>query len=101
MMYRGSEFVERIAFCPAGEIENTQFIEMCKMDGVFTVGYSCDPDWEYAFYMNDISDYERVRFNIMEQIFKNESIDELLDNLSDILDDGFADILIEANNAHE
>ena len=101
MMYRGSSFVEMIAFCPAGEIENTQFIEMRKMDGVFTVGYSCDPDWEYAFYMNDISNYERVRFNIMEQIFKNESIDELLDNLSYVFEEGFADILIEDDNDDE
>jgi len=95
MMYRGSSFVEMVAFCPNGEMENTHYIEMRKGDGMFTVGYCCDPEWNYAFYMDAQSDYERVKFNIMEQIFECESAEELLDTLSDIFEDGFSDILIE------
>lgn len=95
MMYRGSSFVEMIAFCPAGETENTHYFEMHKGDGMFTVSYCCDPEFSYAFYLDCQSDYERVRFNVMEQIFKCDSIDELLDNLDNIFTDGFADILIE------
>ena len=95
MMYRGSSFVERIAFCPDGDPKSTHFIEMCKGDGMFMVDFCCDPDWGYAFYMDSQSDYERVKFNIMESIFECESIEELLNTLSDIFEDGFADILIE------
>lgn len=94
MVYRGSEFVEMIVFNPAGESENTHYFEMHKGDGMFTVSYCCDPEWNYAFYM-DNADYERVKFNIMEQIFACDSIDELLDNLDEVFTDGFADILIE------
>lgn len=95
MMYRGSSFVEMIAFCPDGDPCETHYIEMRKGDGMFTVGYCCDPDWDYVFHMDSQSDYERVKYNIMEQIFECESIEELLDNLDEIFNDGFADILIE------
>ena len=95
MMYRGSSFVELIAFCPNGEPENTHFIEMHKGDGMFWVTYCCDADWCYEFYMYNQSDYERVKFNIMEAIFECEDTDELLNTLSEIFQDGFADILIE------
>ena len=101
MVYRGSEFVEKIVFSPAGEPENMHCIEMRKGDGVFTVGRCCDPEWNYAFHMDMQSDYERVKFNIMEQIFECESLEELLDNLTDIFEDGFTDILIEDSNDDE
>ena len=95
MMYRGSSFVEMIAFCPAGEPQNTHYIEMRKGDGMFTVSYCCDPDWCYGFYMDNQSDYERVKFNIMDAIFECEDTEELLDNLNEVFQDGFADILID------
>ena len=95
MMYRGSLFVEKICFCPSGDLNDSHCIEMRKNNGIFTVGYCCDPNWNYSFNMNDVSDYERVKFNIMTELFKYEEIDELLDRLSFVFEDGFADILIE------
>lgn len=95
MVYRGSSFVEMIAMHPDGMPEETHFIEMHKADGMFQVTYCCDPDWCYRFAMNTQSDYERVKFNIMEAIFECDCEEELLDNLSTIFEDGFADILIE------
>lgn len=97
MMYRGSMFIERIGFCPDGNPKNTHFIEMCKGDGIFTVAFCCNLDWHYEFAFDNVSDYERVKYNVMEQIFECDSIEELLDQLSEIFEDGF-DIITEDEN---
>lgn len=95
MMYCGSAFVERIGFCTDGDAKNMHYIEMCKYDGMFTVSFCCSEDWDYSFYMDSQSDYERVKFNIMDAIFECDTIEELLHELSDVFEDGFSDILIE------
>lgn len=98
MVYRGSSFIEMIAMCPEGASEETHFIEMQKGDSMFQVTYCCDPDWCYRFYFNSQSDYERVKFNVMNQIFECDDTEELLGKLSYIFEDEFADILIEDCN---
>lgn len=95
MVYCGSSFIEMIAMCPEGTPEETHFIEMQKGDRMFQVTYCCDPDWCYRFYLNSQSDYERVKFNIMETLFECKNAKEMLDQLSEIFEDGFSDILIE------
>jgi hypothetical protein len=95
MMYRGSSFIEVIAMCPEGEMDNTHYIQISKGDGMFTVSYCCDPDWGHTFYLDSMSDYERVKFNIMEAIFECEDPMELLDELDERFEGGFADILMK------
>lgn len=96
MVYYGTNTVECIEFHPAGDSKNHHFIMMTKQSDapIFTVECCCDPEWHYDFWMKNNSDYERVKFNIMETIFKCEDVDALLIVLSEIFEDGFADILI-------
>ena len=97
MVYNGTYTSEAIVFHAAGCSEEKHFIELVKHidEPVFRVSCCCDPDWNYEFYMGNPSDYERVKFNIMEQIFEAESIEELLVVLAEMFEDGFADILID------
>jgi hypothetical protein len=96
MVYYGTENTELIVFHGAGDPNDTHFIGMIKHadSRSFSVRSCCDSDWCYEFHMNNNSDYERVKFNIMETAFDCEDMDELLDALSEIFEDGFANILI-------
>ena len=86
--------MEMIAMCPEGEPEQTHYIHLSKGNGMFTVSYCCNPDWGYSFYMDGLSDYERVKFNIMNAVFECDDVDELLEHLSEVFEDGFSDILM-------
>ena len=95
MMYRGSEYFEKIYLCPEGRPTNIHYIELVRCKNMLVVETCCTPGWSYSFISDDTSDFERIRFNIMDQIFKCKGLDELLNRLGIIFEDGFADILIE------
>jgi hypothetical protein len=61
----------------------------------FFVTCCCDNEWVYEFYMDNNSDYERVKMTIMDTIVDCDSVEEVMDELSDIFEDGFYDILVE------
>lgn len=97
MVYHGTSITERIMVHPMDGLNETHFIELTKVadDPVFFVTCSCDEDWFYAFMMGNNSDYERIKYNIMENLFEADTMDELLETLSEIFEDGFKEILIE------
>ena len=92
MVFNGSANVERIFFSVNGK---THWIDMAihHDEPVFSVTCCCDEEWEYDFFYSP-SDYSRIKFNIMNAIFENESIDDALCSLDDIFCDGFSDILL-------
>jgi len=96
MTYCGTSVTETIMIHEDGDPKAGHYIEMSKsaVSSTFFVSCCCYDDWGYEFSMKNPSDYERVKFNIMESIFASESMDELLEMLSEIFEDGFADILI-------
>ena len=96
MVYTGTGMAE---FINVNDNGNHYSIEMAKMpnDNTFAVICDYDENWGYEFYMENNSDYEKVKFNIMEAIFECESMDELIKELSEVFEDGFADILVESN----
>lgn len=95
MKYCGTYATERIAISVPGD-EAMHFIEMTKSgsEPTFWVNCCCDENWSYEFVMEDNSSYERVKFNIMQSIFECDTMEELLDMLSEIFEDGFEDILV-------
>lgn len=97
MIYNGTYTSEAIEFRTIGLPDDFHWIEMTKSadEPTFFVTCCCDPDWHYKFLMENNSDYERVKMAIMNAIFDCENPDELLDELSEIFEDGFTDILIE------
>jgi len=97
MVYNGTYTAEVITFHTAGIYEDMYCIELQKHcdESMFRVSCCCDPTWVYEFDMSTPSDYERVKFNIMEQVFECDDVYELLNVLDEMFKDGFADILVE------
>ena len=97
MIYHGTEVVESIAVRPMEDMDVKHYINMVKMsdEARFYVDCCCNPDWFYDFKMENNSDYERIKFCIMENIFKCETMDELLYTLGEAFEAGFDDILIK------
>lgn len=97
MVYYGTNMVECIEFHTAGDPNDGHFIMMTKRSDapIFTVECCCDSEWRYDFWMKNNSDYERVKFNVMEAIFECEDMNALMRYLGEIFEDGFEDILVE------
>ena len=96
MVYHGTEVSERIMVHPFDGLQETHYIEMTKSadENVFTVTSCCGNDWEHEFYMGNISDYERVKFGIMNCIDECDTMEELLVVLDEMFHDEFGGILI-------
>ena len=97
MVFRETNQIESIAVSPMDGLNETHYINLIKSgsEPTFYVTCCCDEDWGYEFYLENNSDYERVKFNIMNAVFECETMDDLLNMLSDTFEDGFADIMVE------
>ena len=97
MVYHGTSMSESILFHPIGNHNQVHFVEITKAatKPTFFVTCCCDEEWFYEFYMDNNSDYERVKMAIMEAIVDCDSVYDLMDELSEIFEDGFTDILVE------
>ena len=100
MTYCGTSVSECIIIHNDGDPKAKHYIEMTKAANTsnFIVTCCCYDDWGYEFKITNPSDYERIKFNIMEAVFECENFDELLTCLSEIFEDGFADIIINGGN---
>ena len=98
MVYRGTSKTETIWFGPENDLEELHCIELCKAENesVCYVTTCCNSEWVWAFKLDAPSNYEMVKFIIMETIFECCCcINNLLDTLDDIFSEDFADILVE------
>ena len=97
MVYYGTYTTERIAIHPIGEPECMCFIELTKLADVpvFAVSCSHSAQWYHEFYIDNNSDYERVKMAIMDVMFTAASISEVMDELTEIFKDGFDGILVK------
>ena len=97
MTYCGTSVTETIMIHENGDPTACHYIEMSKsaVRPTFFVSCCCYDDWGYEFSMKNPSDYDRVKFNIMQSICESKDMDELLEMLSEIFEDGFSDILIQ------
>lgn len=103
MVYSGTYAIEAIEFSYVSNPAEKHHIELIKFADTPTFGVSscCGGDWYYEFLMEGNSDYERVKMAIMDTIFECETVEELLDELSGLFEDGFSDILIEDDDCDE
>jgi hypothetical protein len=97
MVYCGTDVTELIVFHTVEDSSNQHFIMMTKHADVaiFSVECCCDSEWRYDFHLKNNSDYERVKYNIMTNIFECEDMHALMVALSELFVGGFKDILIE------
>ena len=98
MIYHGTHTTETIVVHPNNDERNHQFIDLIKgaEEQILTVQMDDGVDersWD--FYLDEPSDYERIKFNIMQSIFDTEDMDELGEVLDEIFNDGFESILIK------
>ena len=99
MVYYGTDNVEIIQVRPMDDLDGIHFISLGKRanEPTFYVTCCCDENWGYEFYLENNSDYERVKFNIMEAIFECNTVEELMTALTDVFEDGFSDLMVENN----
>ena len=97
MRYCGTCAIERIMVNPMNDLHEVHFIELEKAanEPMLYVTCCCAEDWVYIFSLEDPSDYERIKFNIMQTMFECETMEELLDGLSELFEDGFEELLIK------
>ena len=98
MIYRGTYQQETIMVSPEDCTQSYQFIDLTKdaADNILTVRLDTGLDeCEWSFYLDEPSDYERIKFNIMQSVFETENMEKLAETLDEIFNDGFEDILIE------
>lgn len=101
MIYRGTNFTERIQLSPMDRINTVQWIEMRRFgnDNDLEV-FLCDDYgnrrevWSWWFTLDNQTTYEQIKFNIMASIFDCDTITDLVDALSEIFTDGFSDVLL-------
>lgn len=96
MVFRGSSNIESIFFHPAGNNEETHWIDLTITpdESTFMVTCCCGDNWKYEFIYTK-SDYERIKYNIMEVVFEAEDVEQVMEMLSEIFEDGFANILVD------
>lgn len=96
MVLCGFYTAEAIAIHPDDDLHETHFIylEQSKENPTFSVSCCCDEDWEYTFVYSK-SDYERIKFTIINAISECDSMEEIMDALSEIFEEYWADILVD------
>ena len=97
MTYCGTSVTETILVHDDGNHDVNHAIELtrCSYSSEFLVSYCGDECWYYEFSMKDPSDYERIKFCIMENVYKCRNMPSLIENLNNIFENYFADILIQ------
>lgn len=100
MVYRGTSNTETIWFRQENDFKEMHYIELHKADDepVFYVTSCCNEDWIWAFKLDNPSNYEMVKFTIMETAFGCCCINSLLDALDEIFAEELVDILVENEN---
>lgn len=95
MIYNGTNVTEKIWFSPMHDDNDTHYISLIKAvnDPVFYVTTCCNEEWVWAFYMDGVSNYEMVKHTIMDTVFECRNIGQLLNELDDIFEENFADII--------
>lgn len=97
MIFCGIYAEENIVVHPSNNPGESHFITiaMAKDDPHFTVTCCCDEDWEWKFWYTSKSDYERVKYCIMDAVASCDTMEELMDVLADDFEEYFDDMFVE------
>ena len=98
MVFCGNGSMERLFMHPMDDLNSQHYIDltMSKDEATFMVSCCCDDEWFYEFAYNK-SDYERIKFNIMNAIYECDVMEELIDVLDDIFIDGFEELIVDCS----
>lgn len=95
MVYCGTLAKEIIVVHPV-EDETLYVIEMTKSaeEPVFWVSCNYKKDMVWEFYLENNSDYERVKYDIMDNLFNCDTMDELMNTLAAVFEDDFCAVRV-------
>ena len=94
MIYHGTTKTETIIVHPFDDETDVQFINMVT-DAETSLLYVNIDECSWEFMMRSISDYEWIKFTIMEVIQTVENMEELVSELNEVFVENFEDILVE------
>lgn len=102
MIYCSSGSLERLFFHVNNNLEERHWIdiEMSDSTPTFAVSICCDDEWMWEFWY-DKTNYDLVKYVIMDCIFKAEDMDELIEVLDEVFEENFDDIVVETAEFQE
>lgn len=94
MILCGSISMERFVVHPDDSPHTSHYIEVTedKDSAIFYVTNCCDDEWVWAFWYSK-TNYEVVKFLIMDCIAECGTMDELIDALDEVFEEDCADML--------
>ena len=95
MIFKGIGASENIWFQSADTNIMYRFIlsKSSSNPGNFSLEVSHNEEWGYSFCTDDSSDYERIKYSLMETLFDCENETDMLSTVSKMIEDGFSDII--------
>lgn len=96
MIFCGNVGIERLIMHPLNDLDSVHYVDlvMDKEEPKFYVTCCCDEDNEWAFWYSK-SNYERVKYAIMDAITMFHTMDEFVEMLEEIFFENFTDILVD------
>lgn len=94
MVFYSNENVERLIVHPDDKPYSSHYIDivMDANDPIFYVTCCCDEDWEWKFWYSR-TNYEVIKYLIMDCIFISSSMEDLIDILDEFFEEECYDIL--------
>ena len=94
MIYHGTTKTETIIVHPFEDEIDVEFIAMITDADSMTLYVNVN-EYSWEFVMRSLSDYEWIKFTIMEVIQTVNNMEELVSELNEVFVENFEDILIE------
>ena len=94
MIYYGSNETENIVVLDEVGDSHCISITMDEHEPVFSVTCSCNLDWNWKFWYSK-SNYEIIKFLIMDCIAENETNEDLFDAIDEVFEEDCEDILFD------
>lgn len=94
MVYHGTCKTETIIMYPHSDETDVQFVDIITDANISSV-YVHINDYSWEFDIDTLTDYERIKFAVMEVVHCAENVEDFIAELNDVLIDNFEDILVE------
>lgn len=97
MVYNGTCKTETIWFSTEDDFDELHYIELHRADdeSVFYVTTCCNDEWIWAFNLCVPSNYDMIKFVVMDEIFECCCMSNLLETLDEIFTEEFMDIVVQ------
>jgi hypothetical protein len=94
MVFCGNGSLERLFVHEIDDLESRHYIDiaMSKDDAIFSVTCCCDEEWMWEFWYSK-TNYEVVKYLIMDSIAVCETMEELIGTLDELFEEDCADIV--------